>query len=167
MSFFNEAAARANRLMRTKQVELNIAGLRDQQRKLATDIGMKVLEAYRQGKAADPELLPSFQSYDALEQQIAQRESEKKALETEGTPAAAQPQAAPAAATVPAYGHLCSKERTPIPAQAAFCPNCGAPAVDVPAPAPAAPANKTCSSCGVVVPAGAAFCPNCGAAQPH
>ena len=177
MSFFNRAAATANRLMRTQQVDMSIASLREQQRKLASEIGSKVLEMYHAGKAADPDLLPSLQSWDGLEQQIDQKENEKKAIEAEAT-AAAQPRpqpapaasAMPAAATTPvaqAFGHLCSKERIPVPAGAAFCPNCGAPAIDVTAPVAAAAQATTvaCSKCGATIPVGAAFCPECGTAQ--
>lgn len=176
MGFFNQAAAKANRLMRVKQVELAISGLRDQQHRLAAEIGTKVIEMHHAGNPAEPELLASIQAWDGLEQQIAQRESEKRAIEAEGAPApapaqpqaaaAAVTQAAPAAAVGQAYGHLCSKERTPIPAQAAFCPNCGAPAVDVPPPV-AQSSTEKCVSCGATIKAGVAFCPECGAAQPR
>jgi membrane protease subunit (stomatin/prohibitin family) len=127
---------------------------------------MKVLELYRAGKVLDPALTPSFQQFEALEKQIAERESEKKAIEAEGTTPPVQPQPAPAAAPQ-AYGHLCSKDRTPIPGGAAFCPRCGAPAIDVAPPAPPQPqpASATCAKCGATVPAGAAFCPECGTAQ--
>ena len=175
MSFFNRAAASANRLMRTQQVDMAIANLREQQRKLATEIGSKVLEMHHAGKATDPDLLPSLQGWDGLERQIDQKEIEKKAIEAT---AAAQPRpqpapaapAAPAAATAPvtqAYGHLCSKERIPVPAGATFCPNCGAPAIDVAPPVqPAAQATTVaCSKCGATILAGAAFCPECGTAQ--
>lgn len=177
MNFFDRAAASANRLMRTQQVDMAIANLREQQRKLATEIGSKVLEMYHAGKAADPDLLPSLQSWDGLEQQIGQKEIGKKAIEAEATAAAQpRPQPAPAAPAGPpaataavtqAYGHLCSKERIPVPAGAAFCPNCGAPAIDAAPPvAPAAQATTVaCSKCGATIPAVAAFCPECGTAQ--
>ena len=140
MDFFNRAAATANRLVRTQQVEAAISNLRGQQRKVENEIGVKVLEKYRAGQFTDPDLVPSFQSWDNLAQQIAQKENEKKAIEAEANqpPAPARQQPAPAAPPAQAYGHLCSKERIPIPAGASFCPNCGSPAIDVPPPAPAA-----------------------------
>jgi Zn finger protein HypA/HybF involved in hydrogenase expression len=123
---------------------------------------------YRAGKFTDPDLAPSFQAWDNLAQQITQKESEKKAIEAEANQPAAPARTQPAAAPQgQAYGHLCSKERIPIPAGAGFCPNCGSPAIDVPPPAPVAaqPATITCSKCSATIPAGAAFCPQCGTAQ--
>lgn len=71
----------------------------------------------------------------------------------QGAPAGGATQAG-AAAPAPA-GVECGNCKSPLPAGAKFCLNCGTPVPQAPQPAP-------CSKCGTELPPGAKFCFNCG-----
>ncbi len=167
MAFFDKARFEADRQLRIMRLNMTISGLRKQLAAAKEQIAAQALELYRAGKLGDTELASFLQQAIELEKQIAQKEAEIEAIKSEPVPVSV-PTPVPVPAKQPAtYGHLCSRERTPLPAEALFCPTCGAPAIDVPPPEataePSPPTGEpTCSSCGKAVPPEAIFCPHCG-----
>ncbi len=177
----DRAKFEANKAMRVNTAQSELGALKTQMAGRRDELGAAVFALFKAGQLTEPDLVKICEAMVTLETNIAAKDKEIESIRAEVAPTAPPPApaAAPAtpsrsvAAPAPApstaggpYGHICPTEKIPVPAGAAFCPSCGARAIDVPppaAPAPAAPAQqRTCPNCNNPVAPNAGFCPNCG-----
>ncbi|MGB8644366.1 MAG: zinc ribbon domain-containing protein [Anaerolineae bacterium] len=193
----DKAAFEANRMMRVNSVQSEIGGLKGQLQARRDELGAAVYELFKAQQLTEPKLIAICEAMRTTEAAIAAKEKDIENIRHEKAPDHTAPVAKPASpmpgapipgiptmVTAPAavanapapaagevYGHICSNEKVPLPANVMFCPNCGAKAIDVPPPAAqastAAPAPAAtpgvCPNCQNPLAPNATFCPNCGA----
>lgn len=147
----DQAALEADKLIRIRREQGGIDQLRRDIKAQMDALGQAALTAYRVGEIAHPQLVSICQQVDALNEQIAQRETRVEQIRAEKL--ATPPVATPAVQA----GVPCPSCKQLIPEGAAFCPVCG---YKIPK---AQPAEAICATCGTPIPAAAQFCPGCGA----
>lgn len=149
----SRVAAEADRALRLNRVEGAIKQRREQRQEQLLRLGELTSQLYKAGKLTAPDLTPLAQIVVDLDKQISDLEREAQTIRAEASERQVQ-----------AYGHLCSRERTLLPPIAAFCPSCGAPAIDV--EPPTIQRARKCEQCGLEVTVPGNFCPACGTRLP-
>ncbi|MGI6367320.1 MAG: zinc ribbon domain-containing protein [Anaerolineae bacterium] len=109
---------------------------------MITAVGVQAVGLHRAGRLTAPELAPLAAHVIELQSAVEQQRQALTALEA-------------AAAQERPEGRHCAQCGHELPAQATFCPTCGAAA-------PGAEQAGFCSACGTALRAGAKFCPRCG-----
>jgi predicted amidophosphoribosyltransferase len=140
----DKTALEADKMIRIRREQGAIDQLRRDIAATEVELSKAALAAYRAGELTHPTVVQICQQIDALETQISQREARIEQIRQEQI-----------ATPPPQPGRACSRCGTEVPAAAAFCPGCGAPAPKV------API-ELCARCGVQLPTSASFCPTCG-----
>ena len=144
-----KVAFEADRMMRVKHEESAISGLRSEIQTAQVSLGQIALALYREGTLVHPKVAEFAQQISRLEESIRQHEETIVAMRAEqppvegeqpaahppapapppqpaGMPAAPAPMA-PAAEVQPqeSAGRACANCGASVPANAAFCPECG------------------------------------------
>ncbi|HUW95008.1 MAG TPA: zinc-ribbon domain-containing protein [Anaerolineae bacterium] len=145
-----KAGLEAEKTMRITRLDATIGSLGREKEKLLRKLGEEVYALYEPGETESAEWISTCQAIASLDEKIAEIEGEKEELRRGILPRGSGP----------LYGHICPRCRRRLPQEAAFCPDCGSPAEDVPPPSTATVAK--CPDCGEAVPESAAACPNCG-----
>lgn len=149
-----KVAFEADRMMRVKHEESAISGLRSEIQTAQVSLGQIALALYREGTLANPKVAEFAQQISRLEESIRQHEETIVAMRAEQPPAEgeqpvaqppqpaamraapeqmAPPPAGPPAPMAPAAevqpqesaGRACANCGASVPANAAFCPECG------------------------------------------
>ncbi len=154
LSAIQERMAEAERKRKLKQLQSELARLRQQIDQMITALGVQAVGLYEQGKLSNPELVTLCEHVSELRGQVKEKEEKLAALQPP-SPEPAQP-TSPAAPVETRL--LCRSCSQPLPAQVAYCPYCGAQT-----PSPAPPAMHFCAQCGAALREQARFCPQCGA----
>jgi RNA polymerase subunit RPABC4/transcription elongation factor Spt4 len=154
LSVIQERMAESERKRKIKQLQSNLAGLRQQIDQMTAALGVQVTGLYEQGKLSNPELVALCEHISELRGQV--KEKEEKLADLQPPPAEAA-QATGLAAPVQS-GPPCPSCAQPLPPDAAYCPYCG-----VKTTSPTSPQIRFCAQCGATLRAQARFCPQCGA----
>ena len=168
-----------DRRRKVSSLEIQIKAQRSEMRQLTEALGLQTLSLYETGAITNPELSRLCEriqevrdEIEAHKAQVEQMTAEAQALAQAQAEARAQQRAAQA-------GVKCSQCGTAIPANAEFCPHCGAQQVRAappvqpapvqpvqPAPAPvvqrATVTRLRCPQCKAIMPSDAEFCSSCG-----
>lgn len=135
-----KAAFEADRMVRVNQAKSVLRGLQREMASLVESMGTQALELYDAGTLTQPELLTTCASVDELREKIQAQEAEVERIRQEEAPSpdAEEPEEAPVvlgkqASETPAAtseGITCTNCNSPIPDDARFCQECGAPVED-------------------------------------
>ncbi|MBN1260624.1 MAG: zinc ribbon domain-containing protein [Anaerolineae bacterium] len=146
-----QVAFEAEKLRRVNRVQSIVKSLEAEVAKAIQHAGHIAFQLFQQSEITQPELLEICGHIAMLQAQIQARNSEIEHIrEEEYIEPVQQPQ----------LGRLCPNGHGELPAQAQFCPVCGAQAVMMP---PIAAGPLICPSCGATVSSESRFCPDCGA----
>lgn len=126
--FFKRSAKRASfeadRLQRTMKVQNTIGNLRTQIKREVVHLGKAALRLYREGGLAEEELKAIGQAIEALEAQVAEKETELAQIKAETFPEPEEE--APVAGQPEMVGQTCPNCGQALPAGMRFCIHCGA-----------------------------------------
>ena len=160
-----------DRRRKVSSLEKQIKAQRSEMKQLTEALGLQTLSLYETGAITNPELSRLCEriqevrdEIEAHKAQVEQMTAEAQALAQAQAEARAQQRAAQA-------GVKCSQCGTTIPANAEFCPHCGAQQIRATPPvqpAPAQPVQRAtvtrlrCPQCKAIMPSDAEFCSSCG-----
>ncbi len=154
LTVIQERMAEAERKRKLKQLQRDLAGLRQQIDQMTTALGVQAIGLYEQGTLSNPELVTLCEHVSELRGKVKEKEEKLADLQ----PSSPEP-APPTGPAMPVQTRLlCPSCAQPLPAQATYCPYCG-----VKTTSPASPQIRFCAQCGATLREQARFCPQCGA----
>lgn len=154
LTAIQERMAEAERKRKIKQLQSDLARLRQQIDQMITALGVQVIGLYEQGKLSKPELVTLCEHVGELKVKV--KEKEEKLADLQPLPPEPAQLTGPAAPVQTRL--LCPSCTQPLPAQATYCPYCGTQTTS-----PASPQIRFCARCGATLREQARFCPRCGA----
>ena len=165
-----------DRRRKVSSLESQIKTQRSEMKQLTEALGLQALSLYETGSITNPELARLCERITEIRTEIEAQKAQVDQIKAEvqaQAQALAEARARQRAASVTSTCHQCG---TAVPANAEFCPQCGAQQ-KAPAPAASAPAIHTpaapvtqqatvtrlrCPQCKTILPSDAEFCSSCG-----